>query len=71
MGGLLARARQRASGIEVRYTVLLAVGSAYAALDEWHQSFVPGRNPDIADWLADAAGVAVGYTIVTLVRALS
>ena len=67
MGGLLARARW-ASRIEVRHTVLLAVGWAYAVLDEWHQSFVPGRNPDIADWLADAAGVAVGYTIV---RALS
>ena len=29
---------------------------AYAASDEWHQSFVPGRNPDVRDWLADSAG---------------
>ena len=69
LGGLLARGRW-ASGIEVRHTVLLAVGWAYAALDEWHQSFVPGRTPDIADWLADVAGVAVGYMIITLARGL-
>lgn len=28
----------------------------YGFSDEWHQSFVPGRYPDLADFLADSAG---------------
>jgi VanZ family protein len=35
-------------------------GLAYAATDEIHQAFVPGRYPDAADWVADALGVAAG-----------
>src|SRR4026207_61643 len=27
--------------------------SAYGATDEYHQSFVPGRTADVADWTAD------------------
>ena len=30
--------------------------SAYGASDEWHQSFVPPRQADVADWLADSIG---------------
>lgn len=30
--------------------------SFYGATDEWHQSFVIGRTPDILDWLADTLG---------------
>lgn len=37
----------------------LLVVSAYGASDEWHQSFVPGRAPELADWIADTAGAAV------------
>jgi len=35
----------------------------YGASDEWHQSFVPGRNADVWDWVADSmgAGAAVLY----------
>ena len=51
------------------HVVLLAIGCTYGALDEWYQSFVPGRTPEIADWLADVAGVFLGCLIVALVRA--
>jgi VanZ family protein len=34
----------------------LALVAAYAVSDEYHQSFVPGRQPDPLDWLADMAG---------------
>ncbi len=37
---------------------LLAV-SAFGASDEWHQSFVPGRSTELADWIADTAGAAL------------
>lgn len=32
---------------------------AYAASDEVHQSFVPGRNASITDWAADAVGILI------------
>lgn len=37
---------------------LIAVGlaSLYGITDEFHQSFVPGRMPDPADWLVDTTG---------------
>ncbi len=35
---------------------------AYAASDEVHQSFVPGREASIMDWAEDAAGILIsGY----------
>ena len=34
--------------------------SAYGASDEWHQAFVPGRNSDVRDWVADTIGAALG-----------
>jgi VanZ family protein len=36
---------------------------AYAATDEWHQSFVHGRSGRPADWLIDAAGVGIAIAI--------
>lgn len=32
---------------------------AYAASDEIHQSFVPGREASIMDWLADSVGILI------------
>jgi len=34
--------------------------SAYGALDEYHQSFTPGREVSFFDWLADLAGAVTG-----------
>ncbi|MFQ5355500.1 MAG: VanZ family protein [Mariprofundaceae bacterium] len=33
--------------------------SLYGLSDEWHQSFVPGRDADIWDWLADFSGAVM------------
>jgi VanZ family protein len=33
---------------------------AFAAADEWHQRFIPGRSTELADWVADSAGAIVG-----------
>jgi VanZ family protein len=35
---------------------MLAIVAIYGATDEFHQSFVPGRECDFFDWLADMAG---------------
>lgn len=37
----------------------LALASLYGAVDEWHQSWVPGRSADAWDWLADTAGASL------------
>ncbi len=44
----------------ITFLFLFAVGVSVAALDELLQSYIPGRNMDLYDWFADAAGVAVG-----------
>lgn len=38
--------------------------AAFGAVDEWHQSFTPGRHPDIKDLIVDslAAALAVMFT---------
>jgi VanZ family protein len=42
----------------------VAIGTAYGASDEWHQSFVPSRDASLADWGHDALGVVVGVMVV-------
>ena len=43
--------------------------SLYGAFDEVHQMFVPGRSPDVLDWIADTTGAALAATAIRLWRA--
>jgi VanZ family protein len=45
-------------------TILIV--SAYAAFDELHQLFIPGRTCDILDWTADTIGVIIGVILMTI-----
>jgi VanZ family protein len=64
LGVLLARAlggkRAMARGVArpaVRALAVAVVAVAlFAAADEWHQRWVPGRSTDVLDWCADVAG---------------
>ena len=47
----------------------LAAAVAYGAADEWHQSFVPGRHPELADLAADALGAFLAIAGARLVLA--
>jgi VanZ family protein len=42
----------------------------YAGVDEWHQSFVPGRHSSVGDFLLDLAGIG-GMLLVLRLRASS
>jgi VanZ family protein len=42
----------------------LVICSIYGLLDEFHQSFVPGRNSEFLDWVADFLGAAAGVLLV-------
>jgi VanZ family protein len=48
---------------KVPHAALLAGGALYGASDEWHQSFVPGREVSPADWVTDCCGVGAGYWV--------
>ncbi len=41
----------------------LCVASAYAATDELHQRFVPGRESKLSDVLIDASGAGLGLVV--------
>jgi VanZ family protein len=43
-----------------RAPLAVVVASAYAATDELHQAFVPGRAASPVDWAIDTAGVVIG-----------
>ncbi len=53
----------QSTGSGVSGVVLLLIGVGYGALDEWHQSFVPGRDSSVGDWVADSAGVMLGLVL--------
>jgi VanZ family protein len=44
------------------YTLMIAV--TYAGLDEWHQSFVPLREPRVRDVVIDATGALLAQVLV-------
>jgi VanZ family protein len=41
-----------------------AIAVLYGLSDEWHQSFVPGRDANVADLGFDAAGAFAGAALV-------
>lgn len=45
------------------YGIVGLFACAYAALDEWHQSFVPGRFAGVGDFLLDCFGI-VGLLLI-------
>lgn len=47
------------------WLVLLAL-VAYGIIDELFQGFVPGRSPDVMDFVADVAGVMLGMILFSI-----
>ncbi len=55
--------RDRVDG-DLALVVAVAVTSAYAASDEFHQSFVDGRHGTPVDWLIDTAGALTAALLI-------
>jgi len=45
-------------------TASLGLTALYALSDELHQLYVPGRQADVLDWLADVAGAMIALGVV-------
>lgn len=58
---LLGTMPWREYGYSLRQVALAALlAGLYGLIDEWHQSFVPGRHSDALDVAADILGAALG-----------
>jgi len=70
-GALVYRWMASSERFSSRRTVLTAtivVGVLYAFSDEWHQSFVPGRDASLWDGLFDSLGVLAASFAYPYVR---
>ncbi len=48
------------------FAIAVALASAYGVSDEWHQSFVPDRSCDAADWAVDTIAALCGASLARL-----
>jgi VanZ family protein len=47
--------------------IAIVIVSAFGAIDEWHQRFIPGRSTELADWRADSLGAVTGALVAAFV----
>ena len=71
LGALLLLAMPRSARRWAALTAAVAIASLYGITDEFHQSFVPGRVPDIADWAVDTAGALTAVLLLEGARRVS
>ncbi len=57
---LVARAVGPRNGRGAQLVQTVAIVALFAALDELHQLWVPGRTADLLDWGADVLGALLG-----------
>ena len=73
LGAAMIRALARGRSAAMTLPAILAaiaLTTLYGVTDEFHQSFVPPRTPDILDIAADAAGACAGVIVLTLLARL-
>ncbi len=68
--GLSLRATLRPRDWGTVVTVIVVV-ALFGAVDEWHQSFIPGRSMSLGDLIADSSGAVVGSFAVRLLPFLT
>lgn len=50
---------------KLRIFIHWLIAAGYAATDEFHQLFVPGRSGQVSDVILDSAGAALGVLLMT------
>lgn len=69
LGGLCAHAARRTWPLHHGVRTMLVgafLATAFGVTDELHQSFVPGRNADLMDIVADALGALFGAVVAAV-----
>ncbi len=54
-----------------RYSLSLVIASLYGVTDEFHQSFVEGRDSDVWDWVADTVGAGLALMSIWIVTRIT
>ena len=67
-GGLALVARWAVDGWPRPNVIAVVIVGAFAAFDEWHQSFIPGRRAALDDWLFDVISALVVLAVLPRVR---
>ena len=67
-GGEQSKPNRLLSLISTPEIAAFLLSLAYAASDEWHQSYVPGRSASLTDVTWDTSGVTLGMIILLVVR---
>ena len=50
--------------LKISYVIITLILSViYAILDEFHQSFIPGRDASVKDILTDSAGIILSFLV--------
>ena len=63
LGALIARAAALRRWPLRRLVWAAVLLSTWAALDELHQLFIPGRSAEVSDWLSDTLGASLGLYV--------
>lgn len=71
LGALLLLSLPRADRPWAAMTAAVAIASLYGITDEFHQAFVPGRVPDVADWAVDTMGALTATLLLEAARRLA
>jgi VanZ family protein len=48
--------------------IAFSIGAFYGITDEVHQLFVPGRQSDILDWVADVVGILLSIAFIKFIK---
>ena len=68
LGVLALRAAWQSAPSPRTVVLTLAAIAIFAAVDEWHQRFIPSRSADAVDWLADVAGATIGIGSLAVLK---
>jgi len=48
--------------------ITILIGSIYGLTDEFHQYFVPGRDVEFFDWVADVIGIVLSLLLIKSIK---